>query len=105
MLPDWKNFAFWESFVPNLPVCGIHTYFYVAKFTIWVNLEGHAMEDVGIFYAVSYILQSFVRFYGHLIHFSVIRYIFAVLVCCMYQKIDNPDSRLKDWLQFLIYKK
>jgi hypothetical protein len=45
-------------------------------------LEGLAMEDVGIFLAIWSILRQFGLFYGNLVYFVVIWYIFTVLVCC-----------------------
>jgi hypothetical protein len=41
-------------------------------------LEGLAMEDVGILYDTWSILWSFVIFYGHLVQFLVIWYIFPL---------------------------
>jgi hypothetical protein len=40
------------------------------------------MEDVGIFLAIWSILRQFGLFYGNLVYFVVIWYIFTVLVCC-----------------------
>jgi hypothetical protein len=40
------------------------------------------MEDVGVFYAIWYILLPFGIVYGHLVYFLVIWYIFPVLVRC-----------------------
>jgi hypothetical protein len=40
-------------------------------------LEGLAMEDVGVFKAILSILRRNGIFYGHLVHFVVIWYIFS----------------------------
>jgi hypothetical protein len=46
-------------------------------------LEGLAMKDVGIFFMEIWsILQPFHMFYGHLVYFVVIWYLFPVLVYC-----------------------
>jgi hypothetical protein len=40
------------------------------------------MENVGIFMTIWSILRPIGIFYGHLVYFLVVWYIFPVLVCC-----------------------
>jgi hypothetical protein len=59
-------------------------YFQTKKFPFWVNFGGLVMEDVDLLnFPFWYILQPIVKFYGHLVHFVVIWYIFHILVCCI----------------------
>jgi hypothetical protein len=52
-------------------------------------LEGLGMENFGIFYGHLVLLKLLVKFYCHLVYFTVIWYIFTILVCCT-NKIWQP---------------
>jgi hypothetical protein len=52
--------------------------------------EGLWMENVGIFYDLLSSLRLFLIFYGHLVEFVVLSYIFHVLVCLDQKKSGNP---------------
>jgi hypothetical protein len=58
---------------PMLP----HDIFSNRKSQFGKILEGLATEDVGIFMAILFILWPLCLFYGHLVHFVVIGYIFS----------------------------
>jgi hypothetical protein len=53
-------------------------------------LEGFAIEVFSIFIAVLSILRPNGIFYGRLVHFVVIWYIFPVLVCCTEKNLATP---------------
>jgi hypothetical protein len=48
------------------------------------------MENVGIFMTIWNILRPFGTFYGNLVQFVLIWYIFSVLVCLDREKSGNP---------------
>jgi hypothetical protein len=64
------------------------------KIQIWVNLEGLAMEDVGIFNGHLVYLRPFGVFYGNLLYFIVIWYIFSRFWYVVQRKICHPLVQL-----------
>jgi hypothetical protein len=65
-------------------------YFSDQKLQFGKILEGLAREDVGIFMAILSILQPTGIFYGHLVHFVVIWYIFCPFWYVAARKIWQP---------------
>jgi hypothetical protein len=48
------------------------------------------MEDVGMFMAIRFILRPIRKFYGHLVHFVVIWYIFSRFGILYQENSANP---------------
>jgi hypothetical protein len=64
-------------------------YVFEPKIQFWVNFGGSVIEDLVHYVDIWSILQSLGIFYGHLVYFVVIWYIFPILVFCT-KKIWEP---------------